>query len=198
MTAIIGIKDGKKIIVGSDGRTSTETDGWAIREKSSYKVQRVNGSPNCLIACSGNVDSIFVVHNIKNLLGGKNDVTYKYMVNVVVPKIYDALEKSNLIKKTEKYNMINVYIIVGTKSHLYKITTYGVVSECSNVAIAGSGEDMLLCKYQAIKDKKISAREKVIQCVKHAIEYGQSIGYPITLASTDSTDEIEVIEEKRD
>lgn len=184
MTAIIAIKDGKRIMVGTDGRSCTDDDAWAIRNKESYKVKRIDGSPNCLIACAGYVHRNSVISNIPNLLDGKDDVTFKYLVNKTLPKIYDELEKLRLIKQGEKYNEIDSSVIIATKKHLFKISGYGIVTECAKVAIAGSGDDMLLCKYQNIKDLAIPTQDKITMCLKHAIKYGQSIGYPIVIEST--------------
>ena len=194
MTAIIAIKDGKQVIIGADGKRSTDVNAWSIKDESSYKVQFVNGSPNCLIACAGPVTNNNVIMNIKNLLDGKKDVSFKYMVNKVLPKIYNKLDEAHLIKKDKRYNSIESSIIIATKNHLYKISGAGTISERTQVATIGSGEEMLLCKYQAIKDSKLSTQDKVIECLKHAVKYGQAIDYPLVIKSTNPDHKPIVIE----
>ena len=192
MTAIIAIKDGKRIMIGADGYTSNDTYGWPIANKELYKIQRVNGSPNCLIACAGDCDRNFAIKNIPNLLDSKDDVNFNFIVNKVLPKIYKTLKDLNYIKTGDKYNQISSSVIIATKSHLFKISGYGIVIEADTVTMCGSGEDMLYCKYQQINDDKISAEAKIVECLKHAIKYGQSIGYPITILENSINSDIKI------
>ncbi|MCQ2799939.1 MAG: hypothetical protein MJ228_04185 [Bacilli bacterium] len=195
MTAIIAIKEKNRIYVGADGRCSNGVDMFVTENKEQYKVARVNGSPNCLIASSGKSDRNDIIASIPNLLDKKDDVTYEYLVNKTLPKIYKYLESKSLIVEGDVLNKIDSSIVLATKSHLFWIDGCGFVTECNNAAAIGIGKDMLICKYTKIKDENIPAVKKVEECLKHAIKYGQSIGYPIIIAENSADSEFIVINE---
>jgi len=194
MTAIIAIKKGKRIVMAADGLTTTDTSRWPISTEEKMKITRVNGSPDCLIGIAGECGKNLTIKNIENLLNGKSDVDYKFIVNKMIPKIYNKLDEVNLISKGEKYNQIDSVSLLATKSHLYKISGYGLVTEVSNVVCIGSGEDMLICKYLSLKNTEMDIKDIAIECVKHAIKNGHGIGYPIVVMENERNVPIEIIE----
>jgi len=188
MTAIIAIKDGKKIMIGSDGYASGNNYKSPILVESNFKIFPVKNSPGCFIAGTGLLAGLKIIRNIP-LFDGKQDVCFKKMINNVLPKIYDACLEAKLCECEDGYNKLPASLIIITKNHIYSISAYGIVLEHKNIAINGSGDYQLLNKYLEIKDKKISLREKMELCLRHAITYGDGIGFPIVMHYNDNQED---------
>lgn len=196
MTAIIGMKQKDRIIIGADSIatiTIVKNAEEYLNNEYLSKVQRINGSPSCLIACAGSCSSITTIQNIKNLLDKKDDVSFSYMVKNVVPKIFKECKARNLLVNKDDYSMLSTAIVIATKKHLYEITPIGVVIEIKNVICIGTGKNQLCNSYINLKDSKKDIKEIVISCLKETCEMAQGIGYPILIAENDSNKEMEII-----
>lgn len=194
MTAIIGMKQKDRIIIGADSMsTIVNDDGNFLDNEYHSKIQRINGSPSCLITGAGSFSNITTIQNIKNLLDKKDDVSFSYMVKNVVPKIFKECKIRNLLVKKDDYSMLSASILIATKKHLYKITPVGVVIEIKNVICIGAGQNQLCNSYISLKDSKKDIKEIAISCLKETCEMAQGIGYPILIAENDSNKEMEII-----
>lgn len=194
MTAIIGMKQKNRIIIGADSISTIVNDAEDYLDNEYHsKVQRINGSPSCLIACAGRFSSITTIQNIKNLLDKKDDVSFSYMVKNVVPKIFKECKTRNLLINKDDYSKLDVSIIIATKKHLYEITSIGAVIEIKNVICIGAGKNQLCNSYINLKDSKKDIKEIVISCLKETCEMAQGIGYPLLIAENDSNKEMEII-----
>ena len=196
MTAIVAIKKGKQIAMGADGVSSTDKNIYSIDVSSSYKVQRILGTKHCLIAGTGEVGSINIVRSCDNLLDGKEDVSFDYMVNKVVPKMFHLIKDANKIGKDNSYVDMNAEFVIATKTHLYKVNYIGNVTEYDDVCCAGSGNTLLFCKYNHIKDKDMSLEEKIIDCLNYTIAHGKGYGYPLVILNNYDDKEI-IIKSKK-
>ena len=187
MTAIIGIKMGNEIVLASDGITTTGDTYFHISNKSSYKVFEVIDSPKHFVAFTGDVASFDFLRKSKefSFFEGRSNVTYDYLVKRFVPRLFKISKKYALLDVNEKRNetLFKFSLLITTPSKMFIIRDNGVVIEHNEMICAGSGQDQLAMKYLEIKDKYVSPREIAIECLKSAIKFGPSIGYPITIAS---------------
>lgn len=194
MTAIIGIKDGKRIMVGSDGMYTSGHFINAIDNIGESKVQRIDGSPNCLIACAGDSKIMVLVNGVKNLLDGKDDISFNYLVKNIMPKIVDVLDENNMVTTEDDEKSMECELVIATKSHLYLINNSFEVSECKGVVCCGVGSIALVSKYLELKDKDISQEQLIIDCLDYSVKLTPTVGYPLSIYENDSTKEPLIIQ----
>lgn len=183
MTAIIAIKKNNEIFIGTDGvRTSGTNIEHLCNCQESWKIKHILGSKHCFIATSGDANCGQVIKNIPNLLDGKEDISYNYLINRVIPKIFKNCRKSNDTYNEFDYGYeIKCAIIITTLTKLFLIDEYGRVLESNEMACIGIGKTQLIIKYQEIRNEDLDAREMVLKCLDHAVGYGRNIGYPLMM-----------------
>lgn len=197
MTAIIAIKKNNKIYIGSDGvRTCEPNIEHLDNYPNNWKIQHILGSKHCFIATSGDANCGQVIKNIPNLLDGKEDISYNYLINRVIPKIFKTCKNSMETCRDNDYGYeIASEIIITTLNKLFVIDEYGRVLESNEMVCLGIGTTQLVIKYQEIKNSDLEAREMVLKCLDHAIKYGANIGYPLMIMNN-ANDDVEYIKSK--
>lgn len=197
MTAIIAIKKNNKIYIGADGIRTCEPYIEHLSDcQSSWKLQRISGSKHCFIATAGEAQCGQVIKNIPNLLDGKEDISYNYLINKVIPKIFKTCKKSMSTYRDNDYGYeITCEIIITTLNKLFLIDEFGRVLESNEMVCIGIGTTQLIVKYQEIKNSDLEAREMVLKCLEHAIKYGSNIGYPLVIMNN-VNDDMEYIKSK--
>lgn len=199
MTAIIAIKRNNKIYIGADGVRTCEPNIEHLSDcQSTWKIKRILGSKHCFIATSGDSICGQVIKNIPNLLDGKEDISYNYLINRVIPKIFKMCKQSCDTYSENDYGYeIKCSIIITTLNKLFLINDYGRVLESNEMVCMGIGKTQLMLKYQEIRNEDLDAREMVLKCLDHAVSYGRNIGYPLMMMNN-INDNAEYIESKNE
>lgn len=196
MTAIIGIKRKNRIIIGADSITSyIDTNDNSIIENTSLKIKRIDGSPSCLIACTGNANNINAVVNVTNLLDGKENVSHSYMIKYVVPKLFKECANRGFLERVDDHDELNMRILIATKKNLYYINDVGTVVDIKKCVFIGSGQSQLTNAYLNINDDNRDLKEIAIDCLDSTCRTCIGIGYPLTIGENDKEKQIEIIEE---
>ena len=183
MTAIIAIKKDNKIYIGADGVRTCEPNIEHLNDcQNTWKIKRILGSKHCFIATAGDSTCGQVIKNIPNLLDGKEDISYNYLINRVIPKIFKTCKQSCDTYSENDYGYeIKCSIIITTLNKLFLINDYGRVLESNEMVCIGIGKTQLFIKYQEIRNEDLGAREMVLKCLDHAVNYGNNIGYPLMM-----------------
>lgn len=181
MTAVCAYKDGKRIIIAADSMTVCDSVAECINTENRYKIQRVNNSPDCLIACAGGVPSILAITSMPNLFNGKSDFTKDYLVKTILPPVFSKLKACGCLLKKDGYYKLDCSIIIATKTRLFLLSDIGVVTEISKFACIGSGRIPMSTRYLQIKDKGLKPDELVVDLIRFAIEENGRFMYPIVV-----------------
>lgn len=198
MTAIMGLKEGNRIFIAADGRVSAENAALNCYGcEDDCKIKRVKGSPDCLIAFAGNANSAHFINDIDDLLDGKNDPSYNYIVRKTLPKIYSVLERKGVVTHEKNRCNIGCNLILATKTHLYTISQFGIVTEQTKVAFSGFGFLASYATYMVLKSKHLSPTELIRQCIQESIKRCDYVGYPIVIMENRKTAKTIIINEDK-
>jgi ATP-dependent protease HslVU (ClpYQ) peptidase subunit len=183
MTAIVGIKEGKKIILASDGTSVSGNDKDPI---GNHKVIRPTGSPDILLAYTGTRALINALQAERGFFGKGKELTFVKMVNVIVPKLFEFCQKRHFTRKdSDGYLTIAGGFLFATSEFLYYIDSYGGVFSIDGFCAFGIGSSVAMASLYATADRGISPEERAIRAVQAAIKHVPGLGYPIYFGLND-------------
>ena len=102
MSVVVAIKKDEKIYVGADSQVTRGGTRRTLNNPNNYKIWKVKGVDNCLMAHVGNVRDSNVVRLIDGLITDydvyRGNIDYEYVVKSIVPDIVNALKRSGFLK----------------------------------------------------------------------------------------------------
>jgi 20S proteasome alpha/beta subunit len=183
MTAIVGIRDGNKVVLASDG---TSVAGNSKYPHDNEKVFRPYGSSHLLVAYTGTRSFLNAIAAEKGFFGDGKNLDFMRIVNVLVPKIFDFAIKENYTKKdADGYLMLIGGFLLATPMSLYHIDAYGVVNSIDGFCAYGFGGSLAFANLLASEHSSLSLEERAISAIQAAIRYVPGLGYPIYLGEND-------------
>lgn len=179
MTAIIGIKEGQKIILASDGTSIAGNDKDPLENR---KVIHPVGSPDILLAYTGTRALINSLEGERGFFGRGKDLTFLKCVNALVPKLFDFCQKRHFSRKdSDGYLALLGAFLIATPNSLFYIDSYGVVYPIDGFCAFGIGSAVAMSSLLATDGRGISLEERALRAVTAAIKNVPGIGYPIYL-----------------
>ncbi len=190
MSVVVAIKENGKVYLGCDSQV---TKGWSrstLKNPNNYKIWKVRGVDNCLMAHVGNVRDANVVRLINGLITDYdiylNAVDYEFVVNEIVPTIISTLKKRKYIKDNDYFDLMGSSYLFAYKDQLYVISSDGCVIEIDDYVAIGSGEDTAIGSLNStIGEPPVS---RIIKAIKSSATSDIYVDYPIILSDTNSTE----------
>lgn len=190
MSVVVAIKQNGKVYMGCDSQV---TKGWSrstLKNPNNYKIWKVLGTDNCLMAHVGTVRDANVVRLIDGLISDYDVYTervgYSFVVNRVVPTIINELKERGYVKKDDYFNYMNSSFLFAYKDQLYAISSDGCVIEIDDYVAIGSGEDTAIGSLNSTIGEDPVTR--IIKAIKSSATSDIYVDYPIILTDSEQTE----------
>ena len=196
MSVVVAIKKDEKIYVGADSQVTRGGTRRTLNNPNNYKIWKVKGVDNCLMAHVGNVRDSNVVRLIDGLITDydvyRGNIDYEYVVKSIVPDIVNALKRSGFLKDEAYLEHMDSCFLFAYQNQLYMINTDGCVIEIDDYVAIGSGSDQAIGSLLSTESEKPDLR--IIKAIKASAASDIYVDYPIVLSDTKTT-EFKIINE---
>lgn len=198
MSVVVAIKDKDRVLIGADSQVTRGSTRKTLNNPNNYKIWKVRGVDNCLMAHVGNVRDANIVRLMKHLVTDydvfSDNIDYEYVVKSIVPDIIEELKKYGYIKDEKYFNGFDSRFIFAFKDQLYVINTDGCVLEVDDCVAIGSGE---LEAVGSLLSTEGNSKDRIIKAIKSSAASDIYVDYPIIVADTEET-QFEVISDDSD
>ena len=198
MTAIMAYRNGKQILLGADG-TSLYDNAFkfhhGVENTIAMKITQIKDSPTCYIALTGAVKGIDYIRGQSNLLNGRKDPDFKFIVNVFIPRLFELEEQAGLLTVKDGKKTLDCSGVLITPTRIFNFYSGGLVQQVDDVVARGSGDSSLLTAYLYYKDK-IGGLDLVRKCFSDTIRYHGDIGCPVYIVDNKGKEYIYKTEEE--
>ncbi len=200
MSVVVAIKEGNKIYMGSDSQTTKGGTRTTLHNPNNYKIWKVDGSDNCLMAHVGNVRDANVVRLMRNVIDDYDEfykrVDYRFVVKYLVPEIVKSLQEAHYLKLDGDYlGFMDSSYLFAYKDKLFSINSDGCVIEVDDYVAIGSGACEAIGSLLSTKGE--SPVKRIIKAIKASATNDIYVDYPIIITDTHST-KFDVITEKNE
>lgn len=196
MSVVVAIKKGNKVFVGADSQVTRGGTRATLKNPNNYKIWKVRGVDNCLMAHVGNVRDANIIRLIDGLVTEynvyRNHVDYEFVVKKIVPDIFSELKEAGYLKDEKFIDHMESRFLFTFRDQLYVINTDGCVLEIDDYVAMGSGEDQAIGSLLSTEGE--DPRMRIIKAIKATAASDIYVDYPIILTDTETT-EFEVINE---
>ena len=125
MSVVVAIKENKKVYIGADSQVTRGGTRRTLRNPNNYKVWKIKGVENCLMAHVGNLREANVVRLMDGLVSEyniyKNHIDFEFIVKKIVPEIFDELKNYGFLKDNKYIESIDSRFLFAYKDQLYLI-----------------------------------------------------------------------------
>lgn len=197
MSVVVAIKEGNKIYMGCDSQVTKGGTRTTLKNPNNYKIWKVVGAENCLMAHVGNVRDANIVRLMDRLVTDYNiyrhHVDYEFVVKKVVPEIVEELRQYGMIKEDKYVEFLDSSFLFAFQDQLYVIGRDRSVIEVDDYVAIGSGEDQSIGSLLSTEGEK--PKDRIVKAIKASAAADIYVDYPIILTDTENT-EFEIITEK--
>ena len=196
MSVVVAIKENGKVYIGADSQVTKGGTRATLKNPNNYKIWKVRGADNCLMAHVGNVRDANIVRLMDGLVSEyniyKHHIDYEFVVKKVVPDIISELKEYGYVKDQKYVEFMDSSYIFSFQDQLYVINPDGCVLEVDDYVAIGSGSDQAIGSLLSTEKEK--PEQRIIKAIKASAASDIYVDYPIILSDTDST-KFEVINE---
>lgn len=196
MSVVVAIKKEDKVYIGADSQVTKGGTRATLKNPNNYKVWKVRGAENCLMAHVGNVRDANIVRLMDGLVTEyniyKNHVDYEFVVKKIVPEIISELKEFGYIKDEKYVGFMDSSYLFAFKNQLFVINTDGCVLEVDDYVAIGSGSDQAIGSLLSTEDEEPELR--IRKAIKASAATDIYVDYPIIMVDTEAT-KFEVINE---
>lgn len=195
MSIVIGLKYKDGVLLASDTRVISRGH---LAEKIDSKIFKSKYSSTA-IGCVGYLRDLDIIScqeewlSYKDILD-KTKVDKKYIIENIVPKIFDTLRNNHRVNQKDGFEYIDSEFIFATPSHLYRIDEDGSVLEFDDYISVGCGEELVrgyIAKvfYNGYKDLSLGEAKLILrECIKEACKDDIGINDEIVLIDLEDGD----------
>ena len=200
MSVVVAIKSEGKIVIGSDSQVTKGGTRTTLKNPNNYKIWKVDGSENCLMAHVGNVRDANVVRLMRDVIDDYDEyrdrVNYRFVVKYLVPEIIKTLKEAGYLKMSDGYlEYMDSSFLFAYKDQLFMINSDGCVIEIDDYVAIGSGAQEAIGSLLSTEGQ--GARRRIVKAIKASAANDIYVDYPIILADTSNT-EFEIVTEKNE
>lgn len=199
MSVVVAIKENGKIYIGADSQVTKGGTRTTLKNENNYKVWRVIGAPNCMMAHVGMFRDANVVRLMPDLVTDYNiyreHISYDFVVKKVVPDIVAELARYNFLKDGEKTDFLESSFLFAYKDQLWVIGQDKSVIEVEDYVSIGSGSDQAIGSLLSTEGQ--GPKERIVKAIKSSAACDIYVDYPIILTDTENG-EFEIVTEKNE
>lgn len=197
MSVVVAIKKDGKIYMGCDSQATCGGTRTTLKNPNNYKIWKVIGAQNCLMASVGAVRDACVVRTMYDLVPEiviyKDKVNFDFVVNSLVPHIATRLRQACFMQPSDSH--MESSFLFAYENKLYNIGADGAVIEIEDYVSIGSGKNEAIGSLVSTQDEEPIPR--IIKAIKASASNDIYVDYPIIITDTNST-EFSVITEKNE
>ncbi len=195
MSVVVAMKNDDHVLVGCDSQL-TCYGSTKLNKIGRYKMWKPDDDKNIVMGVTGALRDA----NILSITEGwvdestklKDSFNLKYVIRDVVPKIFKELESCGRLEiengiKSTKSNVTFAY-----KDNAFQVGGDGSVIEMDEFIADGSGYQLCYGAWEALRDRKMPAREKLIKIIEASCEKNVFVNYPIIIMNT-RDDHVDII-----
>ena len=199
MSVVVAIKENGKVYIGADSQVTKGGTRTTLKNENNYKVWRVIGAPNCLMAHVGNLRDANVIRLMPDLVTEyniyRNHIGFDFVVKKVVPDIVDELTNCGYLKDGKNADFLDSSFLFAYKDQLYMINTDRAVIEIEDYVAIGSGADQAIGSLLSTEGQ--NPKERIVKAIKSSAASDIYVDYPIILSDTEDG-EFEIVTEKNE
>ena len=200
MSVVVAIKEGGKIYIGADSQVTRGGSRVTQQNPNNYKIWKVDGGKNCLMAHVGNIRDANVVRLMDNVVDDVDEylgrVDFKFVVKYVVPQIIKRLKEAHYLRIKDDYlDYLDSSFLFAYKDKLYHINSDASVLEVDDFCAVGSGASEAVGSLLSTQGENSVSR--IIKAIKASATTDIYVDYPIIISDTEST-EFHVVTEKNE
>lgn len=196
MSVVVAIKEENKVYIGADSQVTRGGTRATLKNQNNYKVWKVRGTDNCLMAHVGVLRDANIVRLMDGLVteydAFKNRVDFEFVVKYVVQDIFEELKKYKYLKDDVYFDHMESKYLFAYRDKLFLINSDGCVLEIDDYVAIGSGEDQAIGSLLSTEGEQPKTR--IIKAIKASAASDIYVDYPIVVSDTKNTD-FEVITE---
>lgn len=190
MSVVAAIKQNGKIYIGADSQITKGGTRLSLSNPNNYKIWRVKGAPNCLMASVGALREACVVRIIDNLVKEidivKDNIDYEYVVDRIVLRIKSELEYYGYIDKDRKFEGFDSSYLFAYGDKLFYIASDSSVIEIDDCIAIGSGANESIGSLLTSSGEE--PVERIIKAIKASAAHDIYVDYPIIISDTETTE----------
>lgn len=195
MSVVLAVKDGDRIVMGTDCQVSYGGSKAIMSSPNLMKVWSVDGHPNTLMGGVGSLRDLNIAYAIDHVYDpmrdkAKENLDFKFVVNEVVPTLLNHYtEMGRTIMNNGIVTFNHSAFILAQGGNCYQIDTDGCVLDLvgdGEVMAVGSGSIVAESAYRALESVDMPIEEKVIQALCRAAEQDLHVAFPVYVKSTDA------------
>lgn len=188
MSVVVAIKEGGKVFVGADSQVTRGGTRTTLSNPNNYKIWKVNGTDNCLMAHVGWVRDANVVRTlyiVDDYDVYRDCIDFRYVVKRVVPQITEALTDAKFLKEGYIESTDSSYLFI-YKDRLFCIGSDLSVVEVEDFVAIGSGANQAIGSLLSTEGE--SPEERIITAIKASAASDIYVDYPIIITDSESTE----------
>lgn len=190
MSVVVAIKEKDRVVIGADSQTTRGESKRTSRNPNNFKVWKVRGVDNCIMAHVGRKRNANIISLMTDLVTEydvyKGYIDFEFVVKRIVPDIKRELVKYGFMKDDDYYEDLDSRFVFAFQNQLYYINCDGSVVEIDDYVAIGSGEGEAIGSL--ISTEGLSAEERVIKAIKASSSVNLYVDYPIVIADTKECD----------
>ena len=190
MSVVVAIKENGKIMLGADSQCTKGSSRRSLSNPNNYKIWKVPGADNCLMAHVGLVREANVVRVTHGLVSEldqlKDSVDFAFVVRRLVPALFDELNSYGILRKDDGVPYFDSSFLFAYKDRLYYISPNGTVIEIDDYCAIGSGECEAVGSLLSTEGE--SCEERIKKAIRASAANDIYVDYPIVISDTESTE----------
>lgn len=185
MSVVVAIKQNGRVYMGCDSQVTSGGSRNTLKNPNNYKIWKVDDIPNSVMGSVGMLRDACVVR-VMHGLKPKKDVSvinYKYVVNVLFPKITQYLRDIKFYAlNNEKVEFLESTFMFANKDKLFVLGLDYSVIEIEDYHAIGSGSPEAIGSLISTEGEDPETR--IIKAIKASATHDLYVNYPIILTNT--------------
>ena len=190
MSVVVAIKENGRVTIGADSQVTKGGTRRTLSNPNNYKVWRVLGTENCMMAHVGLVREANVIRVARGLVPElaqlKDEIDFSFVVKHLVPALFAELEEYRVIKGGSEPPRFESSFIFAYKDKLFYISGNGTVIEVDDYCAIGSGECEAIGSLLSTEGEP--CEERIKKAIKASAANDIYVDYPIVMTDTESTE----------
>jgi ATP-dependent protease HslVU (ClpYQ) peptidase subunit len=190
MSVVVAIKENGRVTIGADSQVTKGGTRRTLSNPNNYKVWRVLGTENCMMAHVGLVREANVIRVARGLIPElaqlKDEIDFSFVVKHLVPALFAELEEYRVIKGGSEPPHFESSFIFAYKDKLFYISGNGTVIEVDDYCAIGSGECEAIGSLLSTEGEP--CEERIKKAIKASAANDIYVDYPIVMTDTESTE----------
>ena len=190
MSVVVAIKENGRVTIGADSQVTKGGTRRTLSNPNNYKVWRVLGTENCMMAHVGLVREANVIRVARGLIPElaqfKDEIDFSFVVKHLVPALFAELEEYRVIKGGSEPPRFDSSFIFAYKDKLFYISGNGTVIEVDDYCAIGSGECEAIGSLLSTEGEP--CEERIKKAIKASAANDIYVDYPIVMTDTENTE----------